>query len=672
MGIAAWLRFTGLNWDQTYWIHPDEGHMRMVTAAIRIPHDLGVYFDTARSPLNPANNRQIYSYGTLPIFTTRLVAEIIESGCSPVGPHLLQQLASKIAGTPPGRCSPGTFTWTYSAFLGRHLSALADLGTVLMTYLIGRTLYGRRAGLLAMALAAFTAFMIQQAHFYTVDSAATFFTALTAWLAMRAATAPLSAPPWFALLLGGISTGLASACKISAVLAAGLVVMGGVTWALRRIQHPSNRGTMRNALIQCSTALIVAGILALFAFRLGQPYAFRGPTLLSLRLDPTWVARLKQIAQEQSGALDYPSGRQWTNRVPVIFPWINMVLWGMGLPLGLAAWAGWGLWGRQLARGHWKALVLWPWATTYFVFYATRWVKAMRYFLPLYPLLVVMAAYALIRLQRRAHVIGRGAMLAVLALTYFWGTAMVGVYLRPHTRILGSQWIFTHVAPGSTIANEHWDWGLPLRLGGRDPFENTYRGLTLTLYDEDTPEKREKLLAWLDEADVIVMASNRLYASIARLPDRYPLTTTYYRALLKGQLGFHLEADITSYLAIGPFIFPDQEAPYPIMTASFTPQGMRIPFPLPPAEESFSVYDHPRVLIFRKTAAYSHTDAAAILRAVDLSTARLGQTPRQATPALVLKAHNVAFALGFALTAGITFASGLAIFRQCEQRSRMM
>ena len=31
---AVCLRFTGLNWDEGQWIHPDEGHMRMITGAI--------------------------------------------------------------------------------------------------------------------------------------------------------------------------------------------------------------------------------------------------------------------------------------------------------------------------------------------------------------------------------------------------------------------------------------------------------------------------------------------------------------------------------------------------------------------------------------------------------------------------------------------------------------
>ncbi len=41
--VAGYLRFTGLNWDEGQWIHPDEGHMRMVTSAIKLPDRPALY-----------------------------------------------------------------------------------------------------------------------------------------------------------------------------------------------------------------------------------------------------------------------------------------------------------------------------------------------------------------------------------------------------------------------------------------------------------------------------------------------------------------------------------------------------------------------------------------------------------------------------------------------------
>jgi 4-amino-4-deoxy-L-arabinose transferase-like glycosyltransferase len=673
--VAALLRFTGLNWDLAQWIHPDEGHMRAVVGAIALPARPGLYFDTHASPLNPRNNGQIYSYGTLPLFATRAVTAWLDRGCgadpAPVNAWVAQRVLARL-GVPRGAggtCAPGTFSWTYNAFVGRHLAALADLGTVLLIYLLARRLYGEAVGLLAMGFGALTAFMIQQAHFFTVDSAAAFFTVLTAWFAVRAGEAPgadgaRGSVPWLDLGLAGLATGLAAASKVSAAVAALLVALAGARWVWRRVSHqlqiadpaadtaPTPFRRVVKAALTIAPPLMVAALLSLVAFRVGQPYAFEGPGFFGLRRSPEWFGRLARIGEEQSGMLDYPSGRQWTNRLPVIFPWVNMVVWGMGLPLGLVAWAGWALTGVELAGavlgaggdpGRQRHVVLWSWATLFFGFYATRWVKAMRYFLPLYPLLAIFAAYLLVRLVTRGGRWQRWGLVVtalVVVGTAVWGSALFGIYLRPHTRVAASRWIYANVPAGAVVANEHWDWGLPLRIEGRNPFGGTYTGIEMQNYNEDTPEKLVQLVGWLDQADYIFLASNRLYGSIPRLPERYPLTTTYYRALFAGELGFELVADFTSYPAAGPFVFPDQENPFPLMTPDMAPQGDLLPVPLPPAEESFSVYDHPRVLIFRKSAGYSHRNVVEVLGRVDVAGVEVGQHPREVTPRVVLIAHN--------------------------------
>jgi len=54
--IGAYFRFTGLNWDANYHLHPDERFLTMVESAISPVENLSQYFDTANSSLNP-NNR---------------------------------------------------------------------------------------------------------------------------------------------------------------------------------------------------------------------------------------------------------------------------------------------------------------------------------------------------------------------------------------------------------------------------------------------------------------------------------------------------------------------------------------------------------------------------------------------------------------------------------------
>jgi hypothetical protein len=44
---------------------------------------------------------------------------------------------------------------------------------------------------------------------------------------------------------------------------------------------------------------------------------------------------------------------------PIIFPGLNMVVWGMGLPLGVAAWVGWAVLGWQTLRHRqWQHLLV--------------------------------------------------------------------------------------------------------------------------------------------------------------------------------------------------------------------------------------------------------------------------------------------------------------------------
>ena len=636
--VGGWFRLTGLNWDEGKWIHPDEGHMRTIIAVIEMPHSLSVYFDTHKSPLNSRNRDYQYSYGTLPLFLTRMTAEWLDRLCSDPPDRINASTASFLLGTQDRVCRHGTFTGVRSAQVGRVLSALSDLGTVLLVYLIGRRLYGRAVGLLAASLGALCAFSIQQAHFFTVDSMASFFTLLTAHFSVRAAQSRGSdRVPWGSFGLAGFSVGLAAACKASSAIAALLVVLGAASWLAARVSRPGSQAAIGGSLGCVVACLLLAGLLSLVAFRIAQPYAFEGPGFFGVRPSPEWFGRLRQISAEQNGDLDLPSGRQWTNRPPILFPWINIVVWGMGLPLGLAAWAAWAWVGLELLRGRLNHLILWGWGSLTFVYLATRWVKTMRYFLPLYPVFIILAAYLLVRLMRASSGWWRGVGYAVSSLVVggaaLWCWAVFSIYLRPHTRLVASRWVYASVPEGTTVANEHWDWGLPLRVDGHNPFGGEYHGLELELYNEDTSEKRAQLFDWLDETDYVFLASNRLYASISRLPARYPLTTAYYRALFAGELGFELAADFTSYPALGPFQFPDQETPYPLMEPLYTHQSQLVSVHLPRAEEAFSVYDHPRVLVFRKTSAYSRELVEQMLGSIDVTRALQGLKPREATAA---------------------------------------
>jgi hypothetical protein len=187
-----------------------------------------------------------------------------------------------------------------------------------------------------------------------------------------------------------------------------------------------------------------------------------------------------------------------------------------------------------------------------------------------------------------------GALPGVLVVltSLLWALMITRIYRHPHTRIEASRWIYANIPCGAVIANEHWDDGLPLRVDGRDGFGGCYRGVEFEHYHSDDAKKLASTLEKIRAADYIILSSNRLYGSIPRMPRRFPFTNEYYRMLFSGELGFSLEKIFSSYPGWGAFTLKDDTF-----------------------EEMLLNYDHPKVLIFKKSPNFSFEYVSAKLKA---------------------------------------------------------
>lgn len=801
---GAYFRFVGIDWGEYTFMHPDERFLLMVGSAIEPVDSFSEYFDTANSSLNPHNRgHAFYVYGTLPLFLARYVVEWVYGHSGEI------QMTD----------------------VGRPLSALADLVTVLFVFAIAARLYGRRVALLAAAFSAAAVMQIQQSHFFTVDSFITVFTVMAVYFAVRVVTdsrgwrldslqaarqqtpaeageppaestdgepvvedgiythafapsalgrsqfspqaARFVAHPLFWLSIGfGTALGMAVASKLNA---APVAMMLPAAAAIYLLSLPA--GQRQRYAVTLFWYLALAAAVSILVFRIFQPYAFSGPGFFGVRPNPQWVSNIQEQRIQAAGDVDFPPAMQWARRPPW-FSFQNMVLWGMGLPFGLLAWAGF-LWaGWRILKGEWRRhLLLWGWTAFYFAWQSTQFNPTMRYQLPIYPTLAIFAGWAIVTLydrgrktglSRRDHTQRPGrrvrwsAVLAALiggaALlgTYAWAYAFSGIYTRPFTRVEASRWIFqnipgpvnlriqsdrglynqqiafpyaTAIQPGlpyysgfaahtsgtlqeifisqavdveaevgektvevmlmrpgesqpvaagsvsgsftleenqnrdgylvtldrpfevlegqhydllvslvsgegairlegTPIANEgDWDDGLPLRLDRYDPFGGIYpAGLNFNMYWADNEEKRERFIRILDQSEYIIISSSRQWASLPRIPERFPLVTTYYRNLLgcpeertiewcynvagagdfQGSLGFDLVEVFQADPAVGPVSVNTQFS-----------------------EEAFTVYDHPKVFVFQKTGSYDPQQVRDILGVVDLSQA-IHLTPKKA------------------------------------------
>ncbi|HEX2986610.1 MAG TPA: DUF2298 domain-containing protein [Chloroflexota bacterium] len=577
LAVAAFFRLTGVNWDSFTHLHPDERFITMVENSLDWPTSLGQYFDTARSPLNPYNRGyNSFVYGTFPLFLVKWLGIVLNmSGYDEI--HLV----------------------------GRVVSALFDIGSVLMIFFIGRRLFGSRSGLLASLLSAGAVIQIQQSHFFTFDTFVGFFLLVSFFFAVRIWESPHA----YDYPLLGASLGFAMACKINSAVFAIVVALIAVK-QLREVTlvFPNQRMADWMAVIGRFAGV---ALVALLVFRVVEPYAFAGPGFFNIGLSTKFLNDIGFVQKLVSGEVDQPPSVQWANTPAYIFPLRNLVFWGMGLPLGVVGWVGLVMGAFLLLfRRETKYLLLVAWVGFFFLYQGGQFAKTMRYFLPIVPLLSLLGAQMLVagfdRARERVWTSDRRATLAraatyalpavtlaVAVCTLAYAYAFTQIYTRPVTRIEATEWIFANIPQGTTIANEHWDDPLPLRWKGRDA--GWYSGTMLELYNDDTPEKYNKLVQQLDTTEYIFISSNRLYGSIPRMPLKYPMTTEYYRLLFSGQLGFRLEKTFTSHPTIFGIEINDDSA-----------------------EEIFSVYDHPKVLIFHKTADYSPAKTRQLLGAVPL------------------------------------------------------
>jgi len=429
--VGALLRLTHLNWDQGTHIHPDERFLTMVESALQLPKSLSEFFDSTKSPMNPYNRDfGLFVYGTLPIFIVRIVAEFAQNLNQAL--HIWNVTGSSALLTMNG----------YDAvhLVGRALSGLFDLAVVPLLFLIGGRLYGRRVGLVAAALYAFAVLPLQQSHFFTVDTFATFFAVLTFYFAVRVAQGGTQIADgknqtfrdggWLTYVALGASLGASLASRINlapmagiALLAAGIRAWDDWRNGRRGAETQTGNGTRDFAwlsvLLQATLfRLLLMLLVAFVVFRVGQPYAFGGRTLLDLSLSAKWQGNMQFISQLIAGDADQPPAHQWAQRTPFIFPWVNMVVWGMGLPMGLAAWAGWALALWQIVRGltltsrhpvtqsspAWRNHLL-PviWIGGMFLYHSSQFSYSMRYYLPIYPFLAMMGAWVLWRLVEKAE-----------------------------------------------------------------------------------------------------------------------------------------------------------------------------------------------------------------------------------------------------------------------------
>jgi len=564
--LSLSVRLFGLNWDQGQHLHPDERFLTMVVATIQSPSSLSQYFDTQNSPLNPFNYNQFkfFVYGDFPLFLMKSVGAIF-----------------------------GVIDYQNINLVGRVLSAIFDSLNIFSLYFLAKLIFPKNKKnflFLPSLLYCFTVLPIQLSHFFAVDTFLSFFILLTFVLMSYW----LKTNKNIFLLVASIAFGLSMSCKISAALLSPVLFLFFLY-------------NFRKKKISIFTKALFFALFSLIIFRIFQPYSFVG----FLKINPDFINSLdylKSILLNKD--VFYPPEIQWLSKTPILFSLQNIILFGLGLPISILFLISI----RYIFSIKFKKII--SSSNNFIIFLSLIWVifilieqglqftSTMRYFLPIYPFICFLAVFLNLFSKRN-----RQLFIFAFIFHLIYCFLFLSIYTRPHTRVQASEWIYKNIPLSSNIANEYWDDALPLLLDSSLSF--SYTNENLHLYDLDTETKWQQISSILDNTDYVFLTSNRLWSSIPLVPKRYPITTKYYQDLFDGNSQFKKTIEINSYpgislpflkkcLYLGPTNFPylENKNRWFEIDSNCTYPGIYLRDDI--AEEAFTVYDHPKVIFFKK------------------------------------------------------------------------
>lgn len=452
----------------------------------------------------------------------------------------------------------------------RMVSALLQTAIIGLLFLTGRKLRGEKAGFLAALIGIFSAGLIQAGHFLTVESLIGFFGLMVLFCLLKYLDGGKGNIFW--LLLSGIIFGFGIGTKVSFAVFAlpffgrALIFLMGKSVGT---PEPRSRALARHVRRTCEQVSVLLGlfIIAVSIFFLTNPFIF------SKFQDVK--ATLRYETNVAMGKLPVFYTRQFSGTVPGWFQLIHVFPFITGwlfVPLFLL-----GLFATCVKDGpsHGRRTVLIMSAIASLLSFLPMWAKWTRYVVQVLPILVLIAAIGVDWIWEKGR-IGKSIVLLIIISLLPQFFSIMKVYGSLDNRLSAADWAAINIPKNTKIFTEAMDLGII-------PF-NPIHGENITLFnfyelDEDKLGQRQKTLdSLINGSDYFISVSNRVYGNSLGLPDRFPASAEFYSQLFNGSLG---------YKKIYESMIPSSFVLHPSALSS--------------PEETFQVFDHPTVMIFKRT-----------------------------------------------------------------------
>jgi len=456
--------------------------------------------------------------------------------------------------------------WANINLIGRFFSALFATVTLIPLFLLAKKLFNNQIALLSVFLYTFAVSSIQSAHFATTESLFT----LSGVLICLSSLLLYEKGTYKQYLFSGVLLGISAATKTTEFL---FIIFPISAYFFFLIKHKQKIAKHTIFLL-----LLISSSVITFVF--SSPYTFLN-----------WQAFQASMRYEigvATGSLPVFYTYQFMNTLPYFFQ-IKNFFWQLG-PVVAAGILGFiFIIVAAIKRKNAKLAIFLSFPFIYFLYEGFWYAKFVRYMTPLIPYAIIAASYFLFLIKKRYTLTGNFCIVVFSSLTVLWCLSFMSIYTTEQTRITASKWIYQNIPPKAGILEEHWNDILPISLSPNNP---TYTNIQLaTIYDPDTPEKILYYGQMLSRADYIVISTRRLYGTLRNLPKNYPITSNYYHLLFEGKLGYQKVAEFSSYPTFLGFKINDDAS-----------------------EETFQVFDHPKVIIFQNQKHFSEKEIEQLLQ----------------------------------------------------------
>lgn len=564
-----YTRFINLSWGLPYPFHPDERNMAVALQQLHC--SLPAHGETFN--LKECFNPHFFAYGQFPLYLGFILISIYHALHTPLNTPLFSEI-----------------TFAEATMILRLISVFASAGTLIMGICVVRLLQKKHEGLSLVAIGfslIFSPGLIQMAHFGTTESLLTFFYTTLIYLTLYVVTFPNFRRKY--VYLAAFICGLAIATKISAGLFFGLPLM----YFVSQIKTED----IKEVFFRVVLFSVVAGFIGVML----SPFNI---------IDLTdFLSSLHYESSVALGQVDVFYTKQFAGTVPVLFQFIKIFPFAIGLPVLV------GFIGSLFFLPYSKQMNLLRFSFfLYFLPTAYMYTKWSRFMSPVFPLMIIMAVLFLLQLYeyiskaKPARQLTYATIIITVAVLYcIHGVAFLSIYKDEDTRFQTSDWIYRNVISGTNMLGETANVvDLPIATPLYPNPHGLYRAVPFNFYDLDSNKDLQYQLADLQTgAEYILVPSRRIFwdytcvsvkngdsltrsyidgynpNSCSLLEESYPQLSRYYNGLFSGSFGFIPEKVISSYPHISIL-------------------GYTLQFPDEEAEETWTVFDHPVIRIYKR------------------------------------------------------------------------